>query len=116
MSGPLLVAAVLLAGIVGALARWQVSRALARRVPWAVLVVNVAGAGVAGAVTAVAPDDWRLVLVTGLCGGITTFSTFSVETVQLVLDGRVRIAAASVALNLVLGVGAAALGYLLLAG
>lgn len=81
--------------------------------PWAVLVVNVAGSVIGGAVLGLAirgdiSADLRLILLTGLCGGVTTFSTFSVETVQLVLDGKGRTAAASVIANLVVGVGGAA--------
>jgi CrcB protein len=58
-------------------------------------------------------DDLRLVLLTGVCGGLTTFSTFSVETIQLVVDRELGRAGASVAGNLVLGIGAATIGYLL---
>lgn len=118
------VAAVLLAGAIGALARYGVSRAFAPRpgepptFPWAVLVVNVVGSAIGGAVLGLAYSgavsaDWRLILLTGFCGGLTTFSTFSVETVQLVIDGRTRVALVSVATNLVLGIGAAVLGYVL---
>jgi CrcB protein len=118
---PLAAVAVVLAGAVGAVARYLVTLALAGRpgFPWAVLAVNVAGSLLGGAVLALAERaaitaDVRLVLLTGLCGGLTTFSTFGVETVQLVLEGRARTAVASVAANLVLGVGAATLAYLLL--
>ena len=113
--------AVLVAGAIGAVLRYLASRLAARRpgFPWAVLVVNVVGSATAGVVVALATyaglsGDLRLILVTGFCGGLTTFSTFSVETVQLVQSGRARTAFASVTANLVLGVGAAALAYLAL--
>jgi fluoride exporter len=109
----MLVAAVLVAGALGAVARWLTSRALASRVPWGVLLVNVGGSALAGAVAAVAPPDISLIVVTGFCGGLTTFSTFTVEAVQLVLDGRWRPAVLSIALTLGLGLGAAAAAYLL---
>ncbi|MCU1441292.1 MAG: CrcB family protein [Rhodoglobus sp.] len=107
--------AVIAAGAVGALVRYLVSRAFAgSQFPWAVLVVNVAGSAIGGAVLGLATRaelsaDLRLVLLTGLCGGLTTFSTLSVETVQLVLEGRTRAAVSSITTNLVLGIGAAAL-------
>jgi CrcB protein len=114
------VAAVVLAGIAGAVIRFFVSRAFAGRTafPGAVLVVNVVGSAVGGVVVALwthagLTDEWRLVLLTGFCGGLTTFSTFSVESVQLALDGRYRTLAASVATNLVFGIGAAAAAYAL---
>jgi CrcB protein len=118
---PLLAIAVVGAGAAGALVRYAVAGVAARRpgFPWAVLVVNVAGSLVGGAVLALAEraaitTDLRLILLTGLCGGLTTFSTFSVETIDLVLEGRWRVAAFSVGANLAAGVGAAALAYLLL--
>jgi len=115
---PGLVLAVLVAGAVGAVARWLISRALASKapLPLAVLVVNVLGSAMGGAIYALSsagalPHGLTLVLLTGLCGGLTTFSTFSVETVQLVLSGRARLAVASVAANLALGVAAASVVY-----
>jgi len=106
-----IVVAVVLAGALGAVIRYLVSRWLAT--PFAVLVVNVVGSAIGGVLLATTSGDLRLVLLTGFCGGLTTFSTFSVETVQLVLDGKSRVAVLSVVANLVLGIGAAALGYLL---
>lgn len=100
--------AVCLAGALGAVIRYGVG--LLVRSPWAVLVVNVVGSFVGGVVVASASGDARVILLTGLCGGLTTFSTLSVETVQLVLDGRARVAALSVGLNVVVGVSAAAAG------
>ena len=107
----MIVVAVVLAGALGAVIRYLVSRWLAT--PFAVLVVNVVGSAIGGVLLATTSGDLRLVLLTGFCGGLTTFSTFSVETVQLVLDGKSRVAVLSVVANLVLGIGAAALGYLL---
>lgn len=116
---PAVIVTVLLAGALGALARYGVSRALATRprFPWAVLLVNVVGSTIGGIVLGLAEagavsPEWRLILLTGFCGGLTTFSTFSVETVQLVLDGRGRAAIVSVGANLVLGIAAATIGYL----
>lgn len=110
---------VLAAGALGALARYGVSLLFAgRRFPVAVLVVNVVGSALGGAVLGLAERaaisaDWRLVLLTGVAGGLTTFSTWSVESIQLVQEGRWRTAAANVLLGLSLGVAAAVAGYLL---
>ena len=110
------VLATLAAGALGAVLRFLVARGFAARPVGAVLVVNVVGSALGGAVLALAElgsvsADIRLVLLTGFCGGLTTFSTFSVETIQLVMDGKARVAAASVLANLVLGIGAAALAF-----
>lgn len=113
------IATVIVVGALAAAARYLVTRLFANaRFPWAVLVVNVVASGIGGAVLALAErtevsSDLRLILLTGLCGGLSTFSTFSVETIQLVLDGKTAVAARSVAANLVLGVGAAAAAYAL---
>jgi fluoride exporter len=113
------VVAVLVSGAAGALLRHGTVALLAarsRRLPWGVLAVNAAGSLVAGLAMGLAQAggldaDARLVIVTGFCAGLTTFSTFSVETVQLVLDGRARAAVASVAANVVLGIALAAAGW-----
>ena len=109
----MIVLAALLAGAVGAVLRWVVSRAFAgRRFPWAVLAVNVAGSVLGGVLVGLAVDDAaRVILLSGLCGGLTTFSTLSVETVQLVLEKKAGLAALSIGLNLVLGIGAAVAGW-----
>ena len=119
---PALVAAILGAGALGAVLRWLTALALNRRPgrppALAVLWVNVIGSALAGAILGLAEAgavsaDVRVILLTGFCGGLTTFSTLSVETIQLIVDGRWRPAVLSVAANLVLGIGAAAAAYLL---
>ncbi|MEO7124334.1 MAG: fluoride efflux transporter CrcB, partial [Lacisediminihabitans sp.] len=117
MSIPIVIA-VLVAGAVGALLRYLVALAFAGRsgFPSAVLVVNVVGSALSGALLALAtlgaiPQELDLIIVTGLCGGLTTFSTWTVETMQLIFEGRVRSALSNVWLNLVLGIAAATLCY-----
>lgn len=108
-----LVVTVLACGGAAAVARYLVALWFATddRFPWAVLIVNVVGSGLGGAVLALGSalsGDVQLILLTGVAGGLTTFSTFSVETVQLVLDGRAQVAAANVAANLGAGLATAA--------
>lgn len=122
---PLLAVVVVVSGGLAAVLRYAVTLFVAsreqeswlRRFPWAVLIVNAAGSLLAGsaagfAAAGVVSADLRLVLVTGVAGGLTTFSTFSVETVELLRSDRWRYALTSVAFNLVIGIGLAALGYL----
>ena len=122
MTPSIVIVLVLVSGAVGALLRFGLSRALPvaarpQNVPRAVLIVNVVGSFLAGVALALTqteaiPAVAGVVIITGLCGGLTTFSTFAVESVELIMQGKTRIAARSLALNLVLGVGTAALGYL----
>lgn len=117
---PLIIAAVLVAGAVGAVLRYALSRAFPVRpghLPGGILLVNVLGSGLAGALIGLAEvaavdGALRLVLVTGFCGGLTTFSTWSVETIELITGGRWRAALLNVSLTLVLGIAAAAAAYL----
>ncbi|MCD2441266.1 fluoride efflux transporter CrcB [Agromyces sp. SYSU K20354] len=121
MLSPLVAAAVLVAGAMGAVMRYALSRALPVRpghLPGGILIVNVVGSAFAGALIGLAEraaldGDLRLVLVTGFCGGLTTFSTWSVETIELVDGDRWRAAVFNVVLTFVLGIAAAAGGYLL---
>lgn len=114
------VLAVAVGGAIGSVARYLTGVLLAPMTaafPWATLLVNVLGAfliGVFARVFAGADQDivWRLALTTGLCGGFTTFSTMSAETVSLVQQGRAGRAALYVVLSLALGLGATALGLM----
>ena len=81
----------------GALARWGLSNALNGlfpHLPAGTLVANLAGGwgiGLAIALFAQAPQlppEWRLFVVTGFLGGLTTFSTFSAEVVTALQQGR----------------------------
>jgi CrcB protein len=118
---PLVVAALLVAGAIGAVIRYALSRAYPVRpghLPGGILIVNVLGSAVAGALIGLAEraalsDDLRLVLVTGFCGGLTTFSTWCVETIELADGGRWRAAILNVVVTLILGLGAAVAAYLL---
>ena len=120
----LVVIAALLAGAVGAMLRYAASTVIGRtrsRLPWAVLLVNVVGSLIGGVVLGLAQagtigTDARLVVLSGLAGGLTTFSTFSTETVQLALAGRWRTASLSVAANLAFGIAAAVVGFALVGG
>ena len=91
------IAAVSLGASLGALLRWWLSATLNQHlqaIPPGTLAANLIGGyvvGVAvaffGSYSAVAPE-WRLFVITGFCGGLTTFSTFSAELVTLMLQGR----------------------------
>ncbi len=99
--------------------RWLSSREAAyRNLPWAVLVVNVVGSAIGGLVLGLAAHGHvdagiQLVLVTGFCGGLTTFSTLSVETVQLAVAAQWRVAAMSIGANLIAGLAVAVGSYAL---
>lgn len=89
--------AVALAGGLGAVARFVVDGAARERwggrFPYGVLVVNASGSLLLGLVAGLvlfagAPGELRLVVGTGFCGGYTTFSTASVDTVRLAQQGR----------------------------
>ncbi|MBX3195307.1 MAG: CrcB family protein [Microbacteriaceae bacterium] len=115
---PLVVVAAIAAGALGALARFGVTHAVHLAFPpekltRAVLIVNVAGSLLAGVLIGLpAPTEVQYVLMGGFAGGLTTFSTWSVETIQLALDGRRRDAALTVVANLAWGLLAALIGAL----
>ena len=116
---PLLVLAVAVGGALGAVLRHLASVSVAGRgrIPWGVLVVNVVGSFIAGLALGLPLDPTaKLIVLTGFCGGLTTFSTLSVDTLQLILDGKRRAATVSVLLNLALGIPAVLLGLGLAAG
>lgn len=94
----------------GALLRWALGMRLNflfPALPPGTLAANLIGSyviGVAMAYFATAPTipaEWRLLIVTGFCGGLTTFSTFSAEVVVLLQQGRLAMAGATVAAHVV---------------
>jgi CrcB protein len=109
------VLAVTVAGALGVLSRYLLSLPFhGPALPWITVAINVAGSFLLGALVVV---DWwspeiRTAIGVGFLGGFTTFSTF---TVQAVLDfeaGEPGLALLYVAASLVLGLGAAVLGFL----
>ena len=107
-----------LGAAVGAPARYVADRAVQSRhdtlFPWGTLSVNVMASFVLGLLTGaqdhLSPHLLAL-LGTGFCGALSTFSTFSYETMRLVQDRARFYAAANVAISLAAGLGAAALGW-----
>ena len=99
--------AVAFGGAMGSLGRWGIGIVLSSwlpGIPAGTFVANVLAGLIIGTVTgahAVAPlpEPWRLLLTVGLCGGLSTFSTFSNETVRMLEAGQVGGAALNIALN-----------------
>ena len=105
--------AVGMGGFVGAVCRYLMGLLPIRNpqgFPAITLLVNVIGAFAIGCIVAWATKDtdldprWILFLKTGICGGFTTFSTFALETTDLLSAGKVGIAVTYVVLSAVLGV------------
>lgn len=95
---------------IGALLRWQLGaklNGLFPTIPPGTLAANLIGGYVIGLAiaffatfTAISPE-WRLLVVTGFCGGLTTFSTFSAEITTLLQQGRISWALGTVAAHVV---------------
>lgn len=91
------IAAIAVGAALGALLRWQLGaklNTLFPTIPPGTLAANLIGAYVIGmgiaffaSFPAVSPE-WRLLIITGFCGGLTTFSTFSAEITELLQQGR----------------------------
>jgi CrcB protein len=111
---------VCLGAAVGAPGRYLADRMVQARfetlLPWGTMLVNIVGSLLLGVLTGVAaghdvPTGLAPALGTGLCGALTTYSTFGYETVRLIEDGSIRAAFLNAGLSLALGLGAAAGGY-----
>ncbi|MBU3657245.1 MAG: fluoride efflux transporter CrcB [Rhodocyclaceae bacterium] len=100
--------AICLGAALGALLRWQLGLKLNEyfpTLPPGTFVANLVGGYIIGLAVAyfanaseIAPE-WRLFIITGFCGGLTTFSTFSAEVVTLLQAGRIGWAATSIAVH-----------------
>jgi CrcB protein len=104
---------------VGAPLRYLSDRAIQSRhdtvFPWGTFTVNVLGSLILGIITGAvaagrASPQVQLALGTGLCGALTTYSTFSYETLRLLEDDARLFAAANVVASITAGLGAAFLG------
>jgi CrcB protein len=113
---------VIAGAVVGAPLRYLTDRAVQARhdsvFPWGTFVVNVTGSLVLGLLTGAvsagaAGPHLQLLIGTGLCGALTTYSTFSYETLRLTEAGAGLYAAANVVASLVAGLAAAFAGVAL---
>jgi CrcB protein len=104
-----MVLAICVGASLGALARWQLGLWLSvpgALIPWGTLAANWVGGylvGVAVGVFQTLPHldpAWRLLLITGFLGGLTTFSAFSAEVVQFITEDRLAMALLTAGLHL----------------
>jgi CrcB protein len=116
------VAFVGLGGMVGAIARYGLSAWVQNRwggaFPAGTLAVNLVGCLLIGALAALVAGrasylslDLQRFLIPGILGGLTTFSTFGFETFELFREGSLRLALASIAANMLVGLLAVGLGW-----
>lgn len=104
-----LLLAVFIGGGTGSVARWFLSmrfNPMHHAIPLGTLTANLIGAFIIGVglawfnrMTHIDPM-WKLLITTGFCGGLTTFSTFSAEVVFLLQDGRINWALANISVNM----------------
>lgn len=110
-----------LAGLVGTLLRYWLSGLVARQYgetfPWGTLVVNLIGSFMAGAMYYLAEERFlisptlRSVILIGFLGGLTTFSSYGLQTFTLLRDGEIGLATLNMAVSNVLGVLLVWMGY-----
>lgn len=111
-------------GFVGSFCRYFlavfVARQLSTSFPFGTLAVNIIGCFLIGIIfalsergTAVSPEV-RILLTTGFCGGFTTFSTFSYESIRLMQDGELLYVAVNVALSVIVGFASTYIGILII--
>lgn len=123
--GLLLYLAVALGTAIGGVARALVSLAAIELagpgLPWGTLAANLVGSFIIGFYATLSAPDGRLFVgarqrhfvMTGICGGFTTFSVFSLETLRFAVEGLYWMAAVYVGLSLVIWLAAAWLGHAL---
>lgn len=109
---------VALGAAVGAPLRYLTDRLIRSRhdsvFPWGTLVVNVAGSLLLGFLIGLPTGPALTALLgTGLCGALTTYSTFSYETLRLAQDGARLLAVVNVVISIAAGLAAALIGLLL---
>lgn len=113
---PQFILAVAIGGAIGSVARYLVGIASGRLFgidfPWGTLIINVTGSFLIGAFVALFATKWdlpqvaRIFLTVGICGGYTTFSTFSLDAWYLIERGQTAAGSAYMIASVVLSVGA----------
>lgn len=109
---------VALGGALGAICRYLISRLAETSFPWGTLVVNLLGSFLIGIFVGIVnkgllSPEMKLLLVTGFCGGFTTFSTFASEAFAMLRMGDVMLMALYVGLSIALGIVAVYAGLLI---
>jgi CrcB protein len=109
------------AGLVGTLIRYWLSGFVARQYgetfPWGTLVVNLIGCFLAGAIYYLSDERFlisatvRTIILIGLLGGLTTFSSYGLQTFTLLRDGEIGLATLNIAVSNVLGLFMVWAGY-----
>ena len=113
---------VMLGGAIGSLARYGLSIAalpISHRLPWGTIFINIGGSfliGLFGTMTLAhgrypVSENIRLFVMVGVCGGFTTFSSFSLQTLDLLRAGASGRAFVNIAASVVFCVAAVALGH-----
>lgn len=113
---------VIIGGAIGTFLRYAVSilaLPISRDLPWGTIIINITGSfviGFFGTLTLASgrypvSENLRLFVMVGLCGGYTTFSAFSLQTLDLMRAGATMRAALNIALSVLLCIGAVALGH-----
>ena len=104
-------------GMLGSIARYLVGLSINNiSFPYSTLIVNIVGSLVIGAIVGIAIKsvgfyDWKLFLATGICGGFTTFSSFSLECFQLLQQSRNIAALSYICISIICGILATIAGY-----
>jgi fluoride exporter len=117
---------VVIGGAIGTFARYAISvlaLPISRELPWGTIIINVTGSfiiGFFGTLTLATgrypvSENVRLFVMIGLCGGYTTFSSFSLQTLDLLRAGAVIRASINIGASVLLCVAAVALGHLIAA-